>query len=347
MTALKNLLIRQIAATGPMTLADYMAQCLLDPQHGYYATRDPFGTKGDFTTAPEISQMFGEMLGLCLAQSWMDQGSPAKFALVEIGPGRGTLMKDMLRAAANVPGFVPDVYLVEASAHLRAVQRDTLGDVIWHDDTSTLPDMPLFLVANEFLDALPIRQYRRAGPGWQETIVGLSEGELSFGLRPATPELDHRLDDTKEGDIVEVCPALPAIIEIISSIINNHGGTAIFLDYGDWRSLGTTFQALKDHTYTHPFEAPGEADLTAHVDFEAIADASLCATTKMTTQGVLLERLGVTARAQALATKMSGDALENHIAAHQRLTHPDEMGTLFKTIALYPQDAPAPPGFDQ
>jgi SAM-dependent MidA family methyltransferase len=347
MTALKDLLIRQISATGPMSIADYMAQCLLHPEHGYYATQDPFGVSGDFTTSPEISQMFGEMLGLCLAQCWIDQGSPAEFALVEIGPGRGTLMKDILRATKAVPDFKPQVHLVEASAHLRAIQRDTLGDVIWHNDVSSLPDLPTYLIANEFFDALPIRQYRRMGPGWLERVVAVTDGQLSFGLRPATPDLSHRLRTTNDNDVVEVCPALPAIVESISDKITALGGVAIFIDYGDWRSLGATFQALKNHAFASPFETPGEADLTAHVDFEAITRASNCATTKMTAQGVLLERLGITARAQSLAEQMAGAVLENHIAAHRRLTHPDEMGTLFKTIALYPQAAPAPPGFDQ
>ncbi|MCB2104438.1 MAG: SAM-dependent methyltransferase, partial [Rhodobacteraceae bacterium] len=174
MTPLARILTARIAADGPMSLADYMAECLLHPRHGYYATRDPLGVAGDFTTAPEISQMFGELLGLCLAQAWIDQARPARFVLAEIGPGRGTLMADILRAIRAVPAMADaaDVHLIEASPALRARQRQTLGDgVTWHDHIATLPDAPLFLVANEFFDALPIRQFTRHGAGWRERQI--------------------------------------------------------------------------------------------------------------------------------------------------------------------------------
>ena len=344
--SLKDLLIRQIESTGPITVTEYMAECLLHPTYGYYATRDPFGTTGDFTTAPEISQMFGEMLGLCLAQTWMDQGSPPQFILAEIGPGRGTLMRDMLRATAGVPNFKPQVHLIEASETLRKIQADTIGQATWHTDISTLPDLPLYLIGNEFFDALPIHQYTRQGAGWAERYIGAANGDLIFGLKPATPDLDHRLDDTKDGDIVEVCAALPPIVTFASHQIQAHGGAAIFIDYGDWRSKGDTLQALQNHAFADPLADPGNADLTTHVDFEAIAKASQSAVTAMTPQGVLLERLGITPRAQALAQNLGGDALDAHIKAHRRLTHPDEMGTLFKTVALYPKEAAPPPGFD-
>jgi NADH dehydrogenase [ubiquinone] 1 alpha subcomplex assembly factor 7 len=186
MTALADILLARIAATGPMRLAEYMAECLLHPLHGYYATRDPFGAAGDFTTSPEISQMFGELLGLCLAQTWLDQGAPAPFTLAELGPGRGTLMADVLRATKGVPGFHAglQVVLVEASAHLQGVQRATLGDVRWVDDVQGLPDQPLFLLANEFFDALPIRQFTRVDAGWAETVVGSVDGHLALGISP-------------------------------------------------------------------------------------------------------------------------------------------------------------------
>ncbi|KAB2880783.1 MAG: class I SAM-dependent methyltransferase, partial [Albidovulum sp.] len=180
MTPLGHLLARRIALEGPIPLSDYMAECLLNPAHGYYATRDPLGAAGDFTTAPEISQMFGELLGLCLAQCWLDQGRPSPFALAEVGPGRGTLMADMLRAMRSVPGLpaTAEVHLVEASPALRARQAMTLTGVApeWHDRVEDLPDLPLFLVANEFFDALPIRQFERRGTGWAERQVGLAEG---------------------------------------------------------------------------------------------------------------------------------------------------------------------------
>lgn len=355
MSDLKAQLIRRIATAGPITVAEYMAECLLHPTLGYYSTRDPFGAAGDFTTAPEISQMFGEMIGLWLAQTWLDQGRPAAFTLAEPGPGRGTLMADILRATRGVPGFhdAAEVHLIEASATLRDLQRDRLSDVTptWHDDLSTLPnDRPLYLVANEFFDALPIRQFQRAEGGWSEVQVGTDGNELQFVLAAPLPlgVLEHRLTDTKPGDIVETCAAAIAPVQEIAARIASHGGTALFIDYGGWHSLGDTLQALRNHQPDPPLAHPGAADLTAHVDFEALAQAATSvATTKMTGQGAFLERLGITARAQALAANLQGQALENHIAAHRRLTHPQEMGTLFKTLALYPTDAPQPPGFDQ
>ena len=353
MTALADLLRRRIAATGPLTLADYMADCLLHPDHGYYATRDPFGAGGDFTTAPEISQMFGELLGLCLAQAWLDQGSPAPFTLAELGPGRGTLMADALRATRGVPGFhaAARVTLVEASATLRAVQRWTLGDhpETWADTVEALPDAPLFLIANEFFDALPIRQFTRHGAGWAETVVGLDGDRLTLGRTPPAPlaALDHRLADTAPGEIVEMCPAAAPIMGRIGGLIARHGGAALVIDYGGWQSRGDTFQALQDHRPTDPLAAPGHADLTAHVDFAALARAANPArTSRMIEQGVLLQRLGIDQRAARLAGSLTGAAQESHLAAHRRLTDRAEMGSLFKALAVYPPHLPPPPGFD-
>jgi SAM-dependent MidA family methyltransferase len=353
MTPLGLALIRRIRATGPLTVADYMAECLLHPTHGYYTTREPFGAQGDFTTAPEISQMFGELLGLCLAQSWLDQGAPSPVTLAELGPGRGTLMADLLRATRAVHGFhaAARITLIEASPRLRARQRDTLAgqDVTWADSLNDLPDTPLFLVANEFFDALPIRQFLRHPQGWQERVVGLQDDRLAFGLTAPAPlaDLAHRLADTAPGDLVEVCPSASPIVTEIARRIAARGGAALIVDYGDWRSRGDTLQAMQDHAYADPLAAPGRADLTAHVDFEALARAACaCAATGLTTQGVLLERLGITARAQALAGRLSGPARDSHIAAHRRLTHPDEMGRVFKALALHPAGSPPPPGFD-
>ncbi|MBO6853426.1 MAG: SAM-dependent methyltransferase [Marivivens sp.] len=349
---LTDILAARITRTGPMTLADYMAEALLHPDHGYYSTREPFGSAGDFVTAPEISQMFGEMIGLCLAQCWIDQGSPAPFALAELGPGRGTLMADILRATRAVPGFhdALELHLVEASPRLEALQSEALPAATWHAQVHDLPEMPLFLVANEFFDALPIRQFQRDGDGWRERVVGLNDkGALTLGLTTPAPiaALQHRMEDTRDGDIVELCPALPAAVSEIGTRIATHGGAALIIDYGDWRSLGDTLQALKGHHATDPFADPGSADLTAHVDFEAIANATApAAHTRLATQGVFLERLGITQRAQTLAQRLSGDALTNHVAAHRRLTHPDEMGDLFKVLGLYPSDAQPPAGLE-
>ncbi|MGB3316048.1 MAG: SAM-dependent methyltransferase [Albidovulum sp.] len=355
MTPLGRIIAARIAAEGPISLSDYMAECLLNPAHGYYAARDPLGAAGDFTTAPEISQMFGEMLGLCLAQSWMDQGRPTPFLLAEIGPGRGTLMADILRTIRAVPGMAEaaELHLIEASPALRAKQAATLKHhaPIWHDSIATLPNGPLFLVANEFFDALPIRQFERRPNGWAERQVGLTGDRLTPGLAPPAPAalLAHRMADTNPGDIVEHCPALPAIAGEIAARIAAYGGAALVVDYGGWRSFGDTFQALKDHKPVDPFAEPGLADLTAHVDFEALANAFTAngaATTGMTAQGVLLERLGITTRAQALARNLTGAALESHVAAHRRLTHPEEMGQLFKAIACHPNGSNPPPGLD-
>ena len=309
-------LTARIKQTGPISLADYMADCLLHPEWGYYTTRDPFGPGGDFLTAPEISQMFGEMLGLCLVQTWRDQGSPDRFTLAEAGPGRGTLMSDMLRAARSVPAFAQaaQIILIEASPVLRAQQAQTLAGHApqWIDSVDDLPDAPLFLVANEFFDALPIRQFQRDGDHWRERRVGLDGDRLTIGLSTpsAQPALDHRIDDTQNGDVVELCPAIPALLKGISARIRDHGGAAVIIDYGDWRSLGDTLQALRAHSPVDPLSAPGTADLTAHVDFEALtAAAEGCRYSRVTPQGVYLERLGITARAQSLAQNMQGDAI--------------------------------------
>ncbi|MBE9636687.1 class I SAM-dependent methyltransferase [Salipiger mangrovisoli] len=353
MSALLPLLQARIAAEGPMSVAEYMTWCLLHPLHGYYTTRDPLGAQGDFTTAPEISQMFGELLGIALAQSWMDQGCPERFILAELGPGRGTLMADALRAMRAVPGLIAaaDLHLVEASPTLRAEQTKRLGGFAptWHDSLADLPEGPLFLIANEFFDALPVRQFLRDGEGWRERVVGWHEGRLSFGLTDISAQaaLEHRLADTAQGDMVETCAPAEAIVQEVGRRIAAYGGVALIVDYGDWGSLGDTLQAVRAHEKTGALDAPGQADLTAHVDFRALAHAAApAAHAPLTAQGVVLERLGITERARALATRLSGDALESHIAAHRRLTHPGEMGSLFKILALYAPDAPTPPGMD-
>ncbi|MGR3713407.1 MAG: class I SAM-dependent methyltransferase [Shimia sp.] len=349
MTDLTPHLLARIEAHGPMTVADFMTEALLHPTMGYYTTRDPLGAAGDFTTAPEISQMFGELIGLALAQTWLDQGAPALFSLAELGPGRGTLMADILRATRAVPDFhaAAKVHLIEASPTLRAKQKSAVGEATWHDTIDTLPDdQPLFLVANEFFDALPIRQYQRGPEGWHERLIANRDGALTFALGPELPQpqLAHRLADTTEGQLVETCPTGTAITQTLGARIQSTKGAALLIDYGDWVSLGDTLQALQDHRSVPPLATPGEADITAHVDFEALAKAAACDHSRLTLQGVFLERLGITQRAQALADRLQGEALNSHVAAHRRLTHPSEMGNLFKVLALFPKDAPPPPG---
>ncbi|WP_372573828.1 class I SAM-dependent methyltransferase [Ruegeria jejuensis] len=353
--SLRGLLLERISQTGPLSVAQYMSDCLLHPEFGYYATRDPFGARGDFTTAPEISQMFGEVLGLSLAQAWLDQDRPDPFTLAELGPGRGTLMADLLRATAGVPGFhaAAQVMLVEASPTLRQMQAERLAsaDPHWTDNVDTLPQAPLFLIANEFFDALPIRQFIRETSGWRERLIGAQGEALAFGLGADAPQpgLAHRLEDTEPGDLVEICDAARPVITGIAARIAAHGGAALLVDYGDWHSLGNTLQAVRHHQKTDPLAEPGQADLTAHVDFEALAQIAQqagCAHTRLTPQGVFLERLGITERAQNLAKPLSGSELQSLISAHRRLTHPGEMGNLFKVLGLYPATANPPPGLE-
>jgi SAM-dependent MidA family methyltransferase len=350
MTPLARLLAERIRETGPITVADYMAECLLHPVHGYYTTRDPFGTAGDFTTAPEISQMFGELLGLALAQSWLDRGSPTPFTLAELGPGRGTLMADILRATRGVPGFhaAAQVVLVEASPVLRQKQQKTIsrGDDLglrWIEAAGDLPEQPLFLVANEFFDALPIHQYQYVKGGWHERLIGLQDGALAFGLAegptlPGTMAMHQR----EEGMVIEENRIGRFMMRQVHHRLYHHGGVALVIDYGDWRSRGDTLQALRRHAFDDPLAHPGEADLTAHVDFEPLAENQHHF---YTTQGTFLTRLGIDARAERLAQSLTGERLESHRAAHRRLTDPSEMGSLFKVLAVTSAGAPPPPGF--
>ena len=314
---LGQIIAARIAAAGPITLADYMADCLLHPTQGYYTTRDPFGAAGDFTTAPEISQMFGEMLGLALAQTWLDQGAPQRVVLAELGPGRGTLMADVLRAMRAVPGLhaALRICLVEASPVLRDRQAQALAGqaVEWFGTVHELPDGPLYLLANEFFDALPIRQFQHAGGGWRERMVGLTDGKLGFGLGPVVT-----LQTAAKAGIIEICSAAAAVMTEVSRRIAAQGGLALVIDYGDWESRGDTFQALKSNTFADPFAEPGQADLTAHVDFAALAAAS-AVPYAFVTQGQFLSRLGIAARAERLAQGLTGARLQSHLAAARRL----------------------------
>jgi SAM-dependent MidA family methyltransferase len=344
MTPLAQIIATRIRATGPITLADYMQICLLDSRYGYYATRDPFGQAGDFITAPEIHQMFGEFCGLALAQAWVDQGSPRPFALAEPGPGRGTLMSDLLRAIRVVPDMLnaAEVTLIEASPFLRQVQKDRLGTVSHIENLKDLPNKPLFIIANEFIDALPIRQFQKADDGWRERLVGLSDvGELQMGLG-AMVDLPR---DGKIGDVVEDCAEGVASVEAIARRIAEYGGAAILIDYGGWNGFGDSFQALRNHIPEDPLANPGLADLTAHVDFAPLAAGVLRAgacVSRPIHQGDWLLSLGAEARAQKLAA--NGD--QGAMVALARLTSASEMGHLFKAIAIWPKGAPAVPGFE-
>ncbi len=335
----------EIAASGPMRLDRYMALCLGHPEHGYYMRGDPLGAAGDFTTAPEISQMFGELLGLWAAQVWADLGRPP-LRLVELGPGRGTLMADALRAG-RAAGFAPEVWFVETSPALVAAQARAVPAARHVARLQEVPAGPMILLANEFFDALPIRQLLRAGGAWRERLVGLREDRLVWGLGPPRPDGPA----APEGAVREVCPAGRAVAAEVGARLVAHGGAALIVDYGAEPPAtggGDTLQALRAHAPADPLAAPGDADLTAHVDFAALAAALRGAGARvapLATQGALLGALGIAARAAALARARPERAAEVAAAA-RRLTAPDAMGTLFKALAAAGPGQPPLPGFE-
>ncbi|WP_255448363.1 class I SAM-dependent methyltransferase [Telmatospirillum sp. J64-1] len=354
MSPLEQHIRNRIKAEGPLPVSEFMAEALGHPEWGYYRKQDPLGARGDFTTAPEISQMFGELLGLWCAVVWQQMGSPRHFRLVELGPGRGTLMSDLLRAARLVPGFLGAVrvHLVETSPVLRLRQREALrgAPVDWHDDFSEIPDGPMLLVANEFFDALPIRQFVRDGGGWRERLIDACGDDLDFVTGPlldaGSPGLP-RLDGVAEGDIAETCPAGQEVAQAIGRRLCDQGGAALIVDYGHSRSAaGDTLQAVRQHRYHPVLALPGEADLTAHVDFQALADAARPAKAHGTVdQGSFLRAMGIEARAEALLRGAEPKQRFEIATACHRLISPTEMGTLFKSLALTQPDLPAPPGF--
>lgn len=342
-----------IAAEGPISVARYMALALGHPVHGYYITRDPLGLAGDFTTAPEISQMFGELIGLWAAETWRLMGEPATLRLVELGPGRGTLMADALRAARALPAFrgALDVHLVETSPVLTAAQRDILAacgrPVAWHARPEDVPAGPAIVIANEFLDALPIRQFERRERGWHERLVGLGDDTaLAFGL---APEPEPGLPSGgRAGDVIEVGEAASAVTRNLAERLVREGGAALLVDYGHDRSgFGDTLQAVRRHAYADPLAGPGEADLTAHVDFAALARVAAAAGALVhgpVTQGAFLSGLGIAARAERLRGAAGPDGAPAIDAALARLVEPGQMGRLFKVLALSGPGLAALPG---
>jgi SAM-dependent MidA family methyltransferase len=341
-TPLAAKLKRLIEANGPMSVAEYMAHCLGDPEHGYYMTRDPFGAAGDFVTAPEVSQMFGEIVGAWLIYAWRLCGAPLPARLVELGPGRGTLMADMLRVAGRVPQFRRglQVHLVETSPVLRARQQQTLAatqiEIHWHAAFGSVPAGPMLIVANEFFDALPIRQFVRSENAWRERVVGLdASGRLIFGIGPG--RLDVQLA-APEGAIREISPAADALMLEISRRVVADNGAALIVDYGHAESsFGETLQAVRGHAFADPLEAPGEADLTAHVDFAALArraGAEGAAVHGPMPQGDFLIALGLRERARRLGAHAGAATRVSLAAAIERLAGPGQMGALFKVLAM-------------
>ncbi|MCC7274264.1 MAG: SAM-dependent methyltransferase [Alphaproteobacteria bacterium] len=347
-------LAARIRASGPITVADFMAAALQDADAGYYRHADPLGRSGDFTTAPEISQMFGELIGLWAADGWSADGAPAPVALVEIGPGRGTMMVDALRAAAVVPAFRDAVrlHLVETSPALRARQRATLAAhrPCWHERFDQVPGGPLILLANELLDALPVHQIVRTRDGWRERGIGLdAAGALAFAdTLPAPPSLVP-VDDGPPGTVVERRPAADALAAAVARRIIADGGRALLIDYGYAAGRGDTLQAVRGHARVPPLDGPGTADLSAHVDFAALAAAVTAAGARAwgpVPQGAFLRALGIAQRAERLAAARP-DARPAIATALHRLIAAGGMGTLFKAFAVTRPDAPAPAGFGE
>ncbi len=344
---LGELLRRKIASSGPIPVAEFMEQCLGHPAYGYYMRKDPLGRAGDFITSPEISQIFGELIGLWAAVVWQIMGEPEPVVLAELGPGRGTLMADFLRAAARVPAFRRSlrIHLVETSPTLRRRQRETLKgtELVWLDDVRGLPPGPLLLVANEFFDALPIRQFVRRGRLWIERRVGLNDGDFAF---IDGPPVDIAAPLAGEGDIFEINQPARDIARWVGQRIASEGGAALVIDYGHPRTaIGDTLQAVRRHRPAAVLEDPGEADLTAHVDFQALAEAARpAAASPVVPQGVFLRRLGVEPRADRLMAAAPETAADV-ASACRRLIEPSGMGNLFKVMAITHPGLPNLPGF--
>jgi len=362
-TPLANLLAARIAANGPFSVAEFMAEALGHRQFGYYRRGDPLGAAGDFTTAPEISQMFGELVGLWCVNCWLALGRPTPFVLAELGPGRGTLMADALRALDTVAACraAARIHLVETSPALRVRQRAALPDVevCWHDRIDDLPMLPTIWIANEFFDALPIEQFVCQPGGWRRRLVDLARDGtdeaprfiFSHAAEPcaATDLPAAARAPAPPGAVAESSPSGRQIAAEIARRIRSFTGAALIVDYGyAGPAIGDTLQAVRAHQYAPVLDAPGMADLTAHVDFAALAEAAGglgAACWGPITQGEFLRRLGIEVRAQKLAATATPAQRADIDAASQRLIGDAQMGTLFKVMALAPRAAPPPAGF--
>ena len=355
MNRLGQKIARLIETSGPLSVADYMAICLFDPADGYYTTRDPFGAGGDFVTAPEVSQIFGELVGAWLVVAWHALGRPLPVTLAEIGPGRGTMMRDVIRTIGRLApdlGHSASFALVEASPRLAALQKETLRDtgarLDWFESLDAVPAGPLLVACNELFDALPFRQFVRQDGRWLERAVGLDDaGGFRFVAGMATLEpgaLPPDAENAPDGSIFEIAPARDALLELIAGRIAAQGGAGIFFDYGHLApGLGDTFQAVSRHGFAGVLESPGEADLTSHVDFSALAAVArthglqACSTT----QGKFLLAMGLLQRAGQLGAPLDEAGRAKISADVDRLAGPDAMGELFKVLAILPAGAPA------
>lgn len=350
-----------IKAQGPLTIAQYMAICLSDSEHGYYIKNIPLGKEGDFITSPEISQMFGELLGIWSATMWQNMDMPDDIAIVELGPGKGTLMSDFLRGTENVPGFHDSisVHLVEISPALKEAQKKTLEDfdidIEWHQTFSEIPKKPSIIIGNEFFDALPIHQFVKTVGGWREKmVVETEDGILNFSLSPTETTscalIPENLRNSPEDSVVEVCPSMIVIAQEIAAHIIENGGVALFIDYGYEESLlKSTFQAVKDHKFHDPLQNPCEADLTTFVDFSAIK--KVAKENKINVHGCidqadLLKKLGIDVRAKMLSQNASEKQKQEIELQLERIIGENQMGRLFKCLALSNPLLPTPIGFE-
>ena len=353
MTPLEAEIRSVIAADGPIPVSRYVALCLGHPQHGYYVTRDPFGAAGDFTTAPEISQMFGELIGAWAATVWRQMGAPGRVHLIELGPGRGTLMADALRAARAVADFraAVSVHLVETSPVLREKQQAILAGTAasWHARIEDVPDGPAIAIANEFVDALPIDQFVRDRDGWHLRMIGLADDRLNFVVMPDPTPGVAGATDAREGAILERRHDRP--IGLLARRIARQGGAALIIDYGHAEtSFGDTLQAVRRHEFADPLAEPGTTDLTTQVDFAALAHVARragAAPHGPLGQGEFLRRLGIAQRAARLKANATAQQAADIDSALTRLTAPDQMGESFKVLAIADPKLGAPPGFDR
>jgi NADH dehydrogenase [ubiquinone] 1 alpha subcomplex assembly factor 7 len=351
-TPLARAIAQIIRDEGPMALDRYMALCLGHPEHGYYTARDPFGETGDFITAPEASQIFGELIGVWCISVYRALAAPPRINLIELGPGRGRLMRDIIRAARVAPDFgrAVEIHFVETSPALRRAQADAVPRATaWHSRLDTVPEGPLILIANEFFDALPIRQFEFREGRWRERCVGLTEdGKLALGLF----ETARPLGPAAEGSILEVSPEREGVGLHIGRRLASNPGVALIIDYGHLRSgLGDTLQAIRNHRACGILDFPGESDLTAHVDFEPLAGALSkrgAVVHRVMTQREFLLAMGLEARAAALSRNISGPDRDMIARAVERLAGPAQMGNLFKVVAATSPglSAPYPFGID-
>ena len=345
-TPLKSRIVKHIKTSGSLPLAEYMHWCMADPKDGYYANQEAIGSKGDFITAPEISQMFGEMIGIWAVEAWETLGKPSPFNLVELGPGKGTLMSDLLRIGNAVPEFLDaaQVRMIETSEKLIEAQKATLSDyemIAWHKSVKDIPNQPTLIIANEFLDVLPVRQYIKTGNEWREHAINVDEknDELVWTLGTGVLDkesLPKNADKEPEGAVFEISTIREAFIANSSELLKENSGAALFIDYGHTKTdFGDTVQAMRAHGYADILKEPGMADLTAHVDFEALsvtAEKASMNVKPIITQGDFLLGKGLIERAGQLGREQSPEVQEQLTQQAERLALPDEMGNLFKVL---------------